>query len=95
MNEPDRPQPEHRGFTWAGVLLAIVVLCYLIRFTILYPRPGLPFFFRYNLASMGIYLTAFAVARLFPSGSRASRALRVVQWAALGAAIIGMFQTPH
>ena len=95
MNEPDRPQPEHRGFAWAGALLTSAVLCYGIRFVILYPRPGLPFFFRYQLASMGIFGVAFATARLFPSRSRARTGIRVVGWAALGAAVIGMFQMPH
>jgi hypothetical protein len=95
MNEADQSQFEHRGFAWAGVVLALASLGYSIRFMIQYPRPELPFFFRYQLASMGILMVSFATARLFSRGSQTRRSLEVVAWAGFLAAIIGTFQTPR
>jgi hypothetical protein len=91
-SESERPV---RGMVWALVALATASLAYSIRFMILYPRPELPFFFRYELASLGLGILTGAAAQLFFKGSSARRWLRVVSYVALVAAIVGLFQMPH
>jgi hypothetical protein len=91
-SESERPS---RRIVWALIALAAASLCYSIRFMILYPRPELPFFFRYELASLGVGTLTGAAAQLFFKGSSARRWLRVVSWVALVAAIVGLFQMPH